>query len=350
MQVFYQTLTELQIENTSICNAACPMCLREHTPDNKSWFKETYLSTDFFANNIPIHIWNEVKHILFNGVLGDPCAAPNFLDICQFIKQQNNNIRITISTNGGLRNTEFWKQLAVILGPEDIVIFAIDGLADTNHIYRVNVNYNKVITNATTFIKHGGTAHWQFISFAHNEHQLLEAEATSVSIGFKQFVIKPSYRFILDEMTGAQHFGSDNVLLKPPVGNTVHKLIQFKQKKFTVEEWQKSSNTSKINCYAIHNNSVYIDHLGRLFPCCPLASGMMVRRTVHSFKDGWDNLWEQYGKDKINLHITKWDSIIEGEFFKGVKDSWDKDYSSGRLASCAGTCSNSDLKFNHKAV
>ena len=45
--MFYTTLDELQIENTSICNAACPMCLREHTPDDKSWFSETYLNKEY---------------------------------------------------------------------------------------------------------------------------------------------------------------------------------------------------------------------------------------------------------------------------------------------------------------
>jgi MoaA/NifB/PqqE/SkfB family radical SAM enzyme len=348
--MFYQKLDELQIENTSICNAACPMCLREHTPDDKSWFKETYLSTEFFSNNIPQHIWTQIERVLFNGVLGDPCAAPNFLDVCRTIKKLNNSVQITISTNGGLRNEAFWTELASILSPSDIVIFAIDGLEDTNHIYRVNVNFDKVMANSRAFILAGGTAHWQFISFAHNEHQIAEAELKSVALGFKSFFVKPSYRFILDEMTGTQHYGSNGVLLEPPTGNTVHKLIQFKPKKFNIAEWQASSNSSNINCYARHNKSAYIDHLGRLFPCCPLASGMMVRRTITSFKDGWDQLWNMYGGDSIDLHLHTWDDIVNGPFFAGVKDSWTKDYASGRLASCAGTCSDSELKFNHKEV
>jgi hypothetical protein len=326
------------------------MCLREHTPDDKTWFDETYLSTTFFKENIPLNIWTEINRVLFNGVLGDPCAAPNFLEVCRVIKQQNSSIQITISTNGGLRSRLFWEELATILSPTDVVIFAIDGLEDTNHIYRVNVKYSKVMENATAFIQAGGTAHWQFISFAHNEHQIAEAELIASSVGFKEFFVKPSYRFILNEMTNTQHFGSNGVLLKAPVGNTVHKLIQFKSKKFNVAEWQESSNSSTINCYARHNKSAYIDHLGRLFPCCPLASGMMVRRTITSFKDGWEELWNAHGGDNINLHVNSWNSIVEGGFFKGVKESWDKDYTNGRLASCAGTCSDSALKFNHKEI
>jgi hypothetical protein len=75
----------------------------------------------------------------------------------------------------------------------------------------------------------------------------------------------------------------------------------------------------------------------------------MVRRTVKFF-DGLDELWDKHGGDSINLNITPWDDIVNGGFFMGIKDSWEKDYSSGRLASCAGTCSDSELKFNHKPV
>ena len=75
----------------------------------------------------------------------------------------------------------------------------------------------------------------------------------------------------------------------------------------------------------------------------------MVRRTV-VFKDGWDELWDKYGNDSINLNNNHWDDIVSGPFFMGVKDSWTKDYNTGRLASCAGTCSDSELKFNHKPI
>jgi MoaA/NifB/PqqE/SkfB family radical SAM enzyme len=344
--MFYTKLTELQIENTSICNLSCPMCLREHTPEDKSWFTETYLSLDFFKNNIPESVYNTVETVLFNGVLGDPCAAPNFLEVCEFIKSKD--IKITISTNGSLRSTEFWHNLADILDGDDKVIFAIDGLEDTNHIYRVNSNWDKIMNNCSSFINNGGNSEWQYISFKHNQHQVEQARQLSKDMNFRHFYVKPSYRFIINEMTNTQHYGSNGVLLSAPTDDTQHHLIKI-HKKFSISEWQQSSNTSKIDCYAIHNNSIYIDYLGRLYPCCPLASGQMVRRTVKII-DGWDELWDKHGNDKINLNHTHWDDIVNGPFFMNVKDSWTKDYNTGRLASCAGTCSNSELKFNHKPI
>ena len=122
-------------------------------------------------------------------MLGDPCAAPNFIDVCEIFRKRNPNLIISVSTNGGLRTKEFWKKLAEVLGDKGRVVFALDGLKDTNHIYRVNVDFDKVIANATTFIKNGGNAEWQFISFKHNQHQVDEARELSKQLGFKQFFV-----------------------------------------------------------------------------------------------------------------------------------------------------------------
>ena len=344
--MFYQNIKILQIENTSICNAACPMCLREQKPNDKSWLEESYLETDFF-DRIPSSIWNGLEFVEFNGTIGDPCAAPNFIEVCNFIKNKNPNIKLNISTNGGLRNEKFWIDLAECLSEDDTVTFAIDGLEDTNHIYRVNVNYQSVIKNAKTFISHNGVARWQFITFKHNEHQIDEAKSIAEQLGFKHFFIKPSYRFILDDLLGIDRYGASGILIEPPTKeNNIHPLV-FVKKKFNIDQWKESSNTSKINCYAKRSQSAYIDYKGRLFPCCPLSAGVIIRNSV-TLEDDWNRIWKEHGEEKINLHFEEWDNIVNGMLFECVQNSWDKDYKTGRLLSCAGTCSDSSLQFNKR--
>lgn len=340
--MFYDEIKELQIENTSICNARCPMCLRENTPDDKTWFTESSLGVDFFQR-IPDYVINNLQSVLFNGVLGDPCAAKNFLEVCQYFREKNPNLQITISTNGGLRSTKFWEQLAKILQDKGKVIFAIDGLSDTNHIYRVNVDFNKVIENASTFIGNNGIAEWQFISFKHNEHQIEEAMQLAASMKFSRFFVKPSHRFVMDSLISGPRY-SNGIKLEPPT-TTAHPLVFTP--KFTFDEWHTSTNQSQISCYAKKSKSVYIEYTGRVFPCCPISSANMYRRTFNP-KDGWDVLWETHGKDNIDLHLTDWDNIMASEFYKEVESRWSKDYENGRLASCASVCSNSKIKFNNK--
>jgi hypothetical protein len=73
----------------------------------------------------------------------------------------------------------------------------------------------------------------------------------------------------------------------------------------------------------------------------------MYTRTIR-FDDGWQELWSKYGEDRINLKDIDWDIIVDGPFFSSVAARWNKDYANGRLAACAGVCSNSKIKFNHK--
>jgi MoaA/NifB/PqqE/SkfB family radical SAM enzyme len=345
--MFYDVIKEIQIEHTSICNLACPSCIRELTPNDKSWFQESYLRDHFYVMNIPLEVLQGLERVNFNGVIGDPCAAPNIINaIQQFV--YNSKCFISVSTNGAMRSEAFWVDLAHALGDRGKVIFGIDGLEDTNHIYRVNANYKNVMRNARAFIEAGGNAEWQFISFKHNQHQVETARELSQSMGFKHFFVKPSYRFVIDEMMGVKRYGSDGTLIEPPEHIVyMHPLVKTNHK-FTMDEWHASTNESRINCYVQHEASVYIDYQGNLFPCCPLSAGMMARRVI-KFNDGWNELWEQHG-ESINLANNSWDNIINGEFFNEVVRRWQTNYSTGRLAACAGTCSDSELKFNHKAI
>lgn len=342
--MFYQNLKELEIETSSICNAACPMCLRDVTPNDKTWFEETYLDADFYENRIPDHVWEKITSVLFYGILGDPCAAPNFLEVCEVVKRKAPHAAIRVSTNGGLRSEDFWKKLAAIFTKDDTVTFAIDGLRDTNHIYRVNVNFDKVMANAKTFINSGGKAWWQWIGFKHNQHQVEVARSLATEMGFDKFYEKPSHRFVFADNIGGVKYGGGNVLLESPTVNA-HPLVYTP--KFSFDEWHKDTNSSNINCYAQDRESIYIDATGNLFPCCSMASGQMYHRVI-DFKDGWNDIWDQFGGDKINLKHTEWDDIVNGPFFTGVMNRWGEDYTSGRLAVCASVCSDSKFKFNNK--
>lgn len=337
MNFYKDKFFEIQIENSSICNAACPQCVREITPDDKGWLQETYLETDFF-NLIPDYVYQESKIIFFCGNIGDPCAAPNFLDVCRLIRKKNSEITIKISTNGGLRSPEFWKELAKILGDRSEVIFAIDGLEDTNHIYRVNVRWSNVMSNVKAFIDGGGKPHWQYITFKHNQHQVNLARELSYKLGFTKFIVKPSHRFALDEVLGIKR-----AVEPPDKEELTHKVVLHKSPK-TMKGIMQDSDKSDIDCYVLKNQSAYIDYSGRLFPCCFLAAGIYVRKNI-KIDDGWDELWKKH-KDLIDLRKNSWEQIITGQFFQDIHDSWGMDYAGGRLFTCATTCGSFNNRLN----
>ena len=86
------------------------------------------------------------------------------------------------------------------------VVFSIDGLEDTNHLYRRNVQWHKVMENAKSFIDAGGLARWRMIVFEHNAHQLKDAEQLSKAMGFGKFDINGGYTFsAIDSVVGGSY-------------------------------------------------------------------------------------------------------------------------------------------------
>jgi sulfatase maturation enzyme AslB (radical SAM superfamily) len=133
------------------------------------------------------------------GNYGDPAAAPECLEIFEYFRSINPDITLGIHSNGSLRNTSWWSQLGKILSRSgDYGFFSVDGLSDTNHIYRVNTNFAKILENAEAFISAGGQAHWEYLVFEHNEHQVEEARQLASSMGFVNFREKVSRRFFLN--------------------------------------------------------------------------------------------------------------------------------------------------------
>ena len=66
---------------------------------------------------------------------------------------------LSMNTNGGARDEEYWAELAKVFCRMGAVIFSIDGLKDTTHLYRQKVNWNNVMRNAKAFINAGGSVH-----------------------------------------------------------------------------------------------------------------------------------------------------------------------------------------------
>ena len=63
--------------------------------------------------------------------------------------------------------------------------FSIDGLKNTNELYRRKLEWEKLMRNASAFIEAGGVAYWDMLVFKHNEHQIEEVRQLAKNMGFK---------------------------------------------------------------------------------------------------------------------------------------------------------------------
>lgn len=260
MSILLETARILHIESTDVCQAECPLCEREtdHTFDKNG---RNSLSVQDIKRILPEKIIYRLDKMFMCGNYGDPAANSDSLSIFSHFREVNSSIVLGMNTNGGLQNQYWWADMAnVLYKQEDYVVFSIDGLEDTNHIYRKNVSWDRVMHNAETFIKAGGNAHWDMLVYEHNEHQVDACEQLALSMGFKTFRAKVSKR------------NSTISWLKPP------------------KQWYNTPlEYDKINCKALQDKTIYLDARGNLHPCCWM--GHEKTETLTKFNDiqaSWD--------------------------------------------------------------
>ena len=313
-------LTNIMAEMTDYCNAACPMCNRFDWDLNlvKGTTNAHHTTLAFVKEKIDKEIIARLKGWMCQGTYGDAVMNPETVEIFQYLKEINPNINITMFTNGGARNTDFWKTLAEL---EVNVTFSIDGLEDTNHLYRRNVKWDILMRNVHSFIDAGGSANWNFLVFKHNQHQVEDAKKLSKELGFKKFESEFSERwqdFNSDgEFRDITSLKVDDYVIEKPIDQKKDFIKDgdwLKNKNvFVTEEKQERDNflTRKISCLACqtHRREIYLRANGYVSPCCILGD-VERNEPKHIIND----------YDKINLHHTDLKSILEGEFFKDLSD------------------------------
>lgn len=241
---------EIHIEPTSLCNAQCPMCARNIYGEKLNpYIKLKSLPVTWFHDNIKPSQIKNLNKIFFCGNVGDPASAPELIEIIKYFKKHNDKITIGLNTNGGLKTTEWWTRLGHTLqGHLDYCVFSIDGLEDTNHVYRRNVRWTKIMENVQSFIATGASAHWDMLVFEHNKHQVEEAKELADQMGFTWFRTKETDRW--DTYT-------QNLGIQP------------------VNDYQPPSYGRNISCEKDRDNSVFLDYTGKYWPCCHMAEAYL---------------------------------------------------------------------------
>lgn len=254
----------LHLEPTDVCQAACPLCARE-TDKNFDSSAKHYISVADLEQLLPDEFVTRLHKMFMCGNYGDPAASHHTQEIYRWFRSRNPGIVLGMNTNGALQNSSWWGELASIMhNQQDYVVFSIDGLEDTNHVYRKNVNWTRLMANARAFIEAGGSAQWDMLVYRHNEHQVEQCEALARDMGFAWFRAKISKR----PLVGA---------LERPV----HWIAPQRQ-------------MQNIVCHALQERSIYIDAQGRISPCCWLGS------TQTNFVTNFDAVQRSWPTDKPN--------------------------------------------------
>lgn len=395
----YAQLDKMHIELTNGCNAACPMCVRfyRNSPLTRPDLEIGQITLDKFQQYFPPEVLRKCKTILFCGVHGDAGAARDTLEIMQYISAscQESRTSVRMISNGGMRKSQWWADLGKVFAENYKkdwgVTFSIDGLEDTNHLYRRNVKWPVLMDNVKAYIGAGGRALWDFLIFKHNEHQLEEAERLCYDLGFREF--RPKKALGVDNGTSLNVMyamtsqgqvdykieapvNPKNRNLENPQGPTIDAVYEFdpqeywavkenrsepmghsgvdasKQITFSTEVEQvydviagldySTYDATEIACKSrteTGGREIFVDQAGRVMPCCYIGTHLnskffdakTTQLHYHITHYGWD-------KFDLNKHSLK--EILEfGHLNRLWADSWSKPtIREGKMAYCASIC------------
>ena len=245
----YTNLIErMHIELTNRCNAACPSCARTgpHKGNlakhmvGSGWHDISLADIKKLCSN---PVLKNLRRVHLCGNFGDPAVAPDFFKVVKYFA--DDGVKVSVSTNGHPHKPEDW---AAIAHKNVHIAWHIDGDEDTNHIYRIGTNFNRIIENAKSFISAGGKAEWVLIPFAHNEHVIEKCETLANDLGFRKFRVKRSYRT-------ANNGKKPNDIQLPTNTDLINPIATDRQDK-------------EIICKGQKDDEIYLASDGDVFPCC----------------------------------------------------------------------------------
>jgi len=300
------TIEWLDIELTSFCNIECKGCFRVISKHADKILNKEYIDIDTIRERFQKSMFPSIKIINFCGSVDEPTSHPQFFDIIKHFADWG--AHINIATNGSLRTTKWWTELASILPSSHAVTWGIDGSDELSEVYRQGSNFTKVEQNYRAFNAAGGRSNWQFIVFEHNEHQLEEAKQKASDEGFKNFKTIISHR-------------------KDTKGDV---------KAAKTEKIDNAPEIPYVSCKYGNQKRIFINHMGNVIPCCHLNSKMMEYSVSENIKDDFETLLvDNDYKNTINLNKVSIEEAIHSNIWNGIIDSWDSD---NPLPRCMQVC------------
>jgi MoaA/NifB/PqqE/SkfB family radical SAM enzyme len=340
-------IKKIHLEITQACQASCPMCDRNQNGGQiNPHINLNELTLDDCKQIFHPDFIKQLNTMYMCGNLGDPIIAKDTLEVFKYFRENNPTMWLSMNTNAGARDEEWWAELARTFDRKGAVIFSIDGLEDTNHLYRQGVNWKNIERSVKSFINAGGRARWDFLIFDHNQHQVEEAKELSIKWGFEKFVSKKTGRFVTatfekkEEHQAINRKGKETTLLQKPkdefLNPELKKIDQLVEKYGNIDSYH---DQVQIKCKVKDEGNLFITAEGIALPCCWTA-GRMYKWWHQNPKV--EQIWKfiDAAGGKENLDARKGlAAVFETGIFNLIEESWSKkSCQEGKLKVCSDKC------------
>lgn len=344
----YEDIRTIHLENTQNCQASCPMCDRnQNGGDINPHIDLSELTLEDCKRIFEPEFIAQLKTMYMCGNLGDPIVAKDTLEVFKYFREHNKDMWLSMNTNAGARDEAWWSELAQVFGRMGTVIFSVDGLRDTNHLYRQGVVWDNVERAMKSFIAAGGRARWDFLIFEHNQHQVEEAEEISKLMGFERFQAKKTGRFVTaksekkESHQAVNRKGEKTTELKKPEKKYQNKALS--KQDMLVQKYGSMDayyDVVPVNCKVKDEGSLFITAEGLAMPCCWTAGRMY--KWWHKnpmVEQVWDFIERSGGKEAISAKKHGLKAVFDTGLFDEIEDSWNQpSCGNGKLKVCSMKC------------
>lgn len=347
----YNDIRMVHLEITQKCNASCPMCDRnerggavnQHIRNNLA-----ELSLEDCMDIFTPSFIRQLTTMYMCGNLGDPISARDTLEVFEYFRSHNPTMWLSMNTNAGARSADWWRNLAGVIGQSGAVIFSVDGLEETNHLYRQGVHWELVERNMRAFIEAGGRARWDYLIFEHSEKDVERAEQLAAEWGVEKFIKKKTGRFITTKSEAKETHQAQNrkgettTTLAKPKNVEYQNLALLKQKEIekTYGSMMDYYNKAYISCKVAKDGNIFVTAEGLILPCCWTAGRMY--KWWHNdpkVEQIWDFIDRAGGKDGINAKLFGIEGVFASGIMQDIEASWAKEsIAAGKLGVCSMKC------------
>ena len=184
------------LDISTFCNAGCPQCHRTN-PDGlekADWLPLINWSFEQFKKVHPPESMHLYKQMDICGSWGDPVMNKDIFKIIEYIT--SHRVWVNMSTNGSIRDEEWWFNLGVVGGHRLAVNFDIDGSTQEMHeMYRRKTDLQKILNNMDSLSQTKAQAKVYTVRFKHNEPYLKDIQELSKAHGAQKWTGVLSNRF-----------------------------------------------------------------------------------------------------------------------------------------------------------
>ena len=340
----------VHLEITNNCNARCPGCAR--TSKGKTHPNLASNLTEWSINEIKSIISKSSiagKTFTLGGTVDEPMMHTNIYEVVKFFI--DNGGYVEIYTNTGCNTVDTFTRLAEISKQTEMLklFFSVDGLEETNHLYRINVQWKKVIENMTAYATQGGKCEWQYLVFKHNENDIDRAKLLADSLGIPFFVRQnmrnpdpyPAYEYkkVDGKLVLSTHMiePSYNPKFEP-------KAIEQKRNNLVKES---KEDYKEINCVILHQKEIFVSWNKKLWPCCWFANQYGFGRPVDKL-DIFTEFERDFGVEWNDLNKQSLSNILQHQYFTELLEkSWQLD-AKYHNPICFEMCGNQGIRQKYK--